>query len=200
MEKLLISLNVNQIDNLSKISESRLLFESVEYVFAFICIIIAILVMMIMPLVLSYTTIDNFFKMQKSSSIIESKKSFGDKETNTYLLKPYYDNYLKYFSRFLGCSFGFICWNLLSIIYIIVGFKDIKTGLREYFYFPFNVMNKLVSEDFRTALSDFSLNWTYMLLIIGISVSFLFLGKLIGTFRGKKWIREVNYGLVLENV
>lgn len=195
-----MSLNVNQLDNLTKISESRLLFESVEYVFAFICIVIAILVMMIMPLVLSYVTIDNFFKMQKSSNIIESKKSFGNGETNSFLLKTDYDDYIKYFSRFLGSSFGFICWNLMSIIYIIIGFKDIKTGLKEYFYFPFNVMEKLLSEDFRTALSDFSMNWTYMLLIIGISVSFLFLGKLIGNFRGKRWIREVNYGVSMEHV
>lgn len=193
-------LSVIQLDEISKISETRLLFESVEYVFAFICIVIAILVMMAMPLVLSYATIDDFFKMQQSSKIIQSKKSFRDREVNSDLLKSDYDNYLKYFSRFLGFSFGFICWNLLSIIYIIFGFKDVKTGLKEYFYFPFNVMNKLLSNDFRTAISEFSLNWTYMLLIIGISISFLFLGKIIGNLKGRSWINRLNYRLSMEHV
>lgn len=200
METLWMLLNVNQLDKLSKISETKLLFDSVEYVFAFICIILAILIMMVMPVILAFAMIDNFLLFNKYCKLIESKKESENKELNSYLLKPFYDNYLKYYSRFLSFSFSLFCWNIMSLIYIFTGFENVKTGLIEYFYFPFNVMEKLLSEGFRAVLSDFSLNWIYMLLIVGVSFSFLFLGKLIGNFRGKQWIDKVNIGYSLSHI
>jgi len=73
-----------------------------------------------------------------------------------------------------------IIWNVLSLVYIVFWFKDLKIGLQEYFYFPFEVINSLLKNNIKYHEFEFSKQWIFMMSLILISVIFYYIGKIIG--------------------
>ncbi|MEX1383084.1 hypothetical protein [Lutibacter sp.] len=171
-------------------SESKLLFNSVEYVFLFICIIIALLIMILIPAILCYFMIDNFFNIYKHKKEIDTSICTGDFSHNSEYTKYTCDKYLKSCSNFVKNLTGLAAWNIFSLAYIIIGFESFKTGLIEYFRFPFNVFNSLNTDAISNSIKGFSSNWSSMFTIIVLTFIFTLLGKYIGNTMGKERIKQ----------
>lgn len=54
-------------------SKSELLYESIEYLFLFICLIMALLAMMLIPAILCYFMVDNFIDLYEYNKKINTK-------------------------------------------------------------------------------------------------------------------------------
>jgi len=166
---------------LFKNSESELLYmyETLIVVFSSIFIFSTVILMMITPVILFYLSITSFIDFKGYFQNIE-KKIYNKKENLEVLLKaPKWrcDKFIKNYSLFIGNVFGLVIWNVLSLIYIIFLFNDLKIGLQKYFYFPFEVINSLLKKN----KYEFSKQWIFMMSLILISVIFFFIGKIIGS-------------------
>jgi len=162
-------------------SESQLLnlYETLIVVFSSIFIFSTVILMMITPVILFYLSITSFIDFKGYFQNIE-KKIYNKKENLEVLLKaPKWrcDKFIKNYSLFIGNVFGLVIWNVLSLIYIIFLFNDLKIGLQKYFYFPFEVINSLLKKN----KYEFSKQWIFMMSLILISVIFFFIGKIIGS-------------------
>jgi len=171
-------------------SESKLLFNSVEYVFLFICIITALLIMMLIPAILGFSMIDSFFNIYKHKKEIDTKVCASDTNQHSEYSKSICDKYLKSCSNFVKNFTGLAAWNIFSLAYIITGFDNFKTGLIEYFRFPFNVFNSLNTNAISDSIKGFSSNWSSMLTIIALTLIFTLLGKYIGNTMGKERMKQ----------
>jgi len=171
-------------------SESNLLFNSVEYVFLFICIVIALLILMLIPAILCYYMIDNFFNIYKHKKEIDTSVCNGDNIHYSEYTKCTCDKYLKSCSNFVKNFTGLAAWNIFSLAYIITGFDSFKTGLIEYFRFPFNVFSSLNTNAISNSISGFSSNWSSMFTIIVLTFIFTLIGKYIGNTMGKERMKQ----------
>jgi hypothetical protein len=190
MGKMLLIANKPLVIQILENSESKLLFNSAEYVLLFICIITALLIMMLIPALLCYSMIDNFFKIRKYNKEINTKVCTSGNNQNSEFSKCICDKYLNSYSNFMKNSLGFAAWNIFSIIYIVTGFKSFKTGLIEYFNFPFNVFNTINENAILNSLTGFSSNWYAMLTIIALTFIFTLLGKYLGSTFGRQKINK----------
>ena len=106
--------------------------------------------------------------------------------------------YLKSYSIFSKSISGLAIWNLLSLIYIIVEFENFRSGLKEYFNFPFNVLKSLNHDDLLgSTFSNFTSNWSYMLLIAIATFIFYFLGEFFGKYIALKNLKNKNLNFSL---
>lgn len=190
MLKTLIFANNSLIIQIIEDSEATLLFNSAEYLFLFICIIIALLIMMLIPAILCFSMIDNFFNINKFKKEIDTRICTSDIIHYSEYTKCTCDKYLKSCSNFVKNFTGLAAWNIFSLAYIITGFDNFKTGLIEYFRFPFNVFNSLNSDAILNSIKSFSSNWLSMFTIIVLTLIFTLLGKYIGNTMGKERIKQ----------
>lgn len=171
-------------------SKSELLYESIEYLFLFICLIMALLAMMLIPAILCYFMVDNFIDLYEYNKKINTKICTSKNEHTKEYAKNTCAKYLKSYSNFLKNFTGLAAWNIFSIVYIIIGFDNLRTGLKEYFYFPFEVFNSINKNGISNSIQDFSSSWSYMLTIIILTFIFFFLGQYVGRIFGKQQIRQ----------
>jgi len=168
---------------------------SVVETLMYIIIAFVIILLMITPVILSFFMLDGFFDLRAYHKKFKAKNYFGHNDISTkpnkHLLKWLNDNYLKSFSNFIGNGIGLICWNLLSLIYIIFGFENFKSGLYSYFHFPFKVLKSSLNADFHYLKGDILEGLSYFLLIIGASFLCFLIGRKLGTLTGKKRIRNM---------
>ena len=195
MENYALIANNSLVIQIFEKSKSELLFNSIEYVFLFICLVMALLVMMLIPAILCYSMIDNFIDFRKYSTKIDTKICTATNEHNSKYSKNICDKYLKSYSNFMKNFVGLAAWNIFSIVYIVTGFDNIRTGLIEYFYFPFKMFNSLNENEILNSIKEFNSNWSYMLSIITLTFVFFFLGKFAGRIFGKQQIKQ--RGLIL---
>ena len=113
---------------------------------------------------------------------IEGYEKFKKENFDVLLKIPKWrcEKFINSYSLFLGNVFGLIIWNVLSLVYIVFWFKDLKIGLQEYFYFPFEVINSLLKNNIKYHEFEFSKQWIFMMSLILISVIFYYIGKIIG--------------------
>ena len=190
MEKIFIIANNPIMIQILENSESKLLFDSVQYVFVFICIIMALLVMMLIPAILGYSMIDSFFNIYKHKKEIDTKICTAENNHHSEYSKCICDKYVKSYSRFTTSLSGLAAWNIFSLVYIIFGFDSFRSGLRDYFYFPFNMLSSLSENEILNSLSSYSSNWYYMLSIIALTIVFTLIGNYIGILFGKEKINQ----------
>jgi len=190
MEKLFIIANNPLLIQILENNESKLLFDSIQYVFVFICIITALLVMMLIPAILGYSMIDSFFNIYKHKKEIDTKICIAENNHHSEYSKCICDKYLKSYSSFTKSFAGLAAWNIFSLVYIIFGFESFRSGLIEYFYFPFNMLSSLTENEILNSISSYSTNWSYMLSIIVLTIVFTLIGKYIGVLFGKEKINQ----------
>ena len=177
----------------SETSKTQMMFDSIEYTFLFICIVSSTIVMMSIPALLAYSMISSFFNMKTYNKKIDVEFCCKEKKYSTNYSKSICKAYQKSYSIFLKNLFGLTTWNLFSLVYIIVGFETFSDGLKEYFYFPFNVLKSLNSDDLLGAtFSNFSSYWLNMLIIVIATFIFYFLGEFIGRFFASKNLSKKN--------
>jgi len=195
MENLFLILNNSLVIQIFENSKSELLFNTVQYVFLFICLVSALLIMMLIPAILCYSMIDNFIDFQEYSKKIDTNICTAKNEHNSEYSKSICDNYLKSYSNFTKNFVGLAAWNIFSLVYIVTGFDNFRTGLIEYFYFPFKMFESLSKNEILISIKEFNSNWSYMLVIIVLTFVFFFLGKFAGKIFGKQKIKQ--QGLIL---
>ena len=168
---------------------------SVVETLMYIIIAFVIILLMITPVILSFFMIDEFFDLRAYHKKFKTKNYFGyndrSTEPNKHLLKWLNDNYLKSFSNFIGNGMGLICWNVLSLFYIIFGFENFKSGLYSYFHFPFKVLKSFVNEDVHYSQGGILEGLSYFLVIIGASSLCFLIGRKWGILTGKKRISNM---------
>jgi len=171
-------------------SQVQLAFDSIENLFLFICSALAIMALMLIPVVLCFSMIDNYFKYQKYSSKIDKEICCHKDHYNDKQIQSVCNKYLKSYSKFTKNASGLAAWNIFSVIYIAITFADFKTGVLEYFNFPFQVIDTFNASDILSSFSQFSSNWYSMLIITVLTIIFFQLGKSIGLYFGKFKIQK----------
>ena len=169
-------------------NESHWAFDFSEYIFLVICSASASIVIMLIPVILCYSMVDNFVKMSGCSNKID--KEICCQENNSRYLKSICDKYFKVFSNFFKNFIALAAWNIFSLIYIVFGFDSVGNGLREYFNFPFSILQSLSENEIFNSLYKFQSNWSIMFTIIILTFSFYFLGKYIGRYMAESMIKK----------
>ena len=167
-----------------KNNESQLLYFYEVLIVVLTCIFIfsSVIVVMITPVILFYLLITAFLDFNGNLKNLEKKIYFKKENLDVLLKIPKWrcEKFIESYSLFLGNVFGLIIWNVLSLVYIVFWFKDLKIGLQEYFYFPFEVINSLLKKNIKYNEFEFSKQWIFMMSLILISVIFYYIGKIIG--------------------
>lgn len=185
---------------LFKNNESQLLYFYEVLIVVLICIFIfsSVIVVMITPVILFYLLITTFLDFNGNLKNLEKKIYFKKENLDVLLKIPKWrcEKFIESYSLFLGNVFGLIIWNVLSLVYIVFWFKDLKIGLQEYFYFPFEVINSLLKNNIKYNNFEFSKQWIFMMSLILISVIFYYIGKVIGNKLAKN--RLIQKGIIVK--
>ena len=173
----------------------QLLFDSIEYIFLFICLAFASIIIMLIPVVLCYSMVDNFMGMINYKNKID--REMCCQENNFKYSKSICNKYVTYFSNFFKNFIALTAWNIFSLIYIIVGFDNFRNGLREYFYFPFAIFQSLGENVIINSIYKFQSNGLFMITITILTFSFYILGKYFGRYIAKNRIKKrgLNYSI-----
>lgn len=196
MKKFVLIFNSSFVLQIFENSKSQLVFDYIEYIFLIICFASASIVMMLIPIILFYSMVDNFFNMSGYSNKINNEMCCQEK--NSKYLKSICDKYIKSSSVFFKNFIALAAWNVFSLIYIVLGFDSFNKGLVEYFGFPFAQLQSLSKNEIFNSIYKFQSNWLFMIAIIILTFSFYFAGKYIGRFVAISMInkRGVNYHFI----
>ena len=163
-------------------------FVYIEYMLLFFLFSLATIIMMLIPVILFYSMVVNFIDLTEYNSKIDREMCCQDNHSN--YLNSICSKYFKSFSNFFKNFLALTAWNVFSLGYIIIGFDSFSNGLREYFYFPFAVLQSLSKNEIYNTIYKFQSNWSSMLAIIILTFSFYFLGKYIGSYVAKNMIKK----------
>jgi hypothetical protein len=97
--------------------------------------------------------------------------------------------YKKSLSRLFGSALGLSAWNVCSLLYILYEFPDFKTGLINYFIFPFEVLESYTLMHMMGSLSHYNSSWLYMLFVLGATFMSYEIGKATAPFLMRKNFR-----------
>lgn len=189
MKKVALLFNLFLVFQTLENSKSQVAFDYIEYVILLICFAAASIVMMVIPVILCFSTIDNFINMNSCNNKI--KKEMCCQEVNSKYLKSICNKYLKATSNFYKNFTALVAWNIFSLIYIVLVFDSFSDGLKEYFYFPLDVFQSLSRSKIFDSIYEFQSNWIFMFTIAVLTVSFYFLGKYIGSNVSKRVIKKM---------
>ena len=169
--------------------ESQLAFDYIEYTILLICFAAASILMMLIPVILFYSTIDNLISMNNCNNTV--KKEICCEENNSKYLNSICNKYLKASTGFFKNFTALVAWNIFSLIYVVFGYDSFSNGLKEYFYFPLNVIKSLSKDENFDSIYEFQSNWIFMITLVILTFSFYFLGKYIGNNVAKGVIKKV---------
>lgn len=165
--------------------QSQLLLMYVENIFLFIVISTAILFIVSAPVLLFYTTLDNYFKWKMNKTLITSEICCEETINHPTFVNKFCNNYKKSYAGFLGSLLGLTAWNVASLLYIFSAFPDFKTGVVDYLLFPFDVVATYNSVTMVESISQYSSNWLYMFTILAITAIFYQVGKILAPLKTK---------------
>ena len=189
MKKAAVILNIIFTIQVLENSQSQIVFDYVKYIILLICFMAASILMMLIPVVLAYSMVDNFINMKKFKEILTLKKD--SKKPNSKFVKTICGEYYKASSNFFKNLSALITWNVFSFIYIFFGYENFSDGLKEYFYFPFAVLQSLNKDEIFDSLYKFQSNWLFMTAIVLITFSFSYFGKYLGKDIAENMIKKM---------
>lgn len=160
------------LQSIEDTTQVQFAFDSIENLFLYICSVLAIMALMLIPVILCFSMIDNYFKYHKYSSKIDKEICCHKAHYNEKQIQSVCKKYLKSYSGFAKNASGLAAWNIFSLIYIAITFADFKTGVLEYFNFPFHFINAINGNDILSSFSQFSWNWYSMLTISLLTLIF----------------------------
>lgn len=166
----------------------QLLFDSIEHIFLFICLALASFIIMLIPVILCYSMVDNFLGMINYKNKID--REMCCQENNFKYSNSICNKYVVSFSNFFKNFIALTAWNIFSLIYIIVGFDSFRNGLREYFYFPFAILQSLSENVIINSIYKFQSNGLFMIIITILTFSFYIIGKYFGRYIAKNRIKK----------
>jgi len=189
MKKFALLFNASLAFQAIENSELQTAFDYTKYTILIILFVAASVVMMLIPVILFYSAVDNFITINAGKRRV--KNEMCCQEINTRYLKSICNKYLIASTRFFKNSIALAAWNVFSLIYIVFGFDSFSNGLKEYFYFPLNAIESLIKDNFFDSMYEFQSNWVFMVAIVLLTFSFSFLGKYIGNNVARKTIKNV---------
>ncbi|MFO7674123.1 MAG: hypothetical protein R6V74_10490 [Lutibacter sp.] len=148
-------------------------------IFILAIIVILVLVIVSTPLLLVYSWIHNFFEYQKSR--IQIKKNHLSLK-NMEFEESTWRIYQNCYSALYGNGFGFFAWVFFTYFYVSIYYTDFNTGIIDYFQFPFKIIESFSDNNITLNEHIPPKMWISMLLIVGISVVYYFLGRFLGRF------------------
>jgi len=188
MEKLFLILNNKMIIQVADRRSSEFLLSSTKYVFTLICLILAVVIMVFIPVMMCYSIFVNYVSLRNVRLKLNSQAWQSENDDNS---KELCDKYFKAYKNVIKNSFGLAAWNIFSIIYIITGFEDFRSGVIEYFYFPFKIFKSINKNAVFNSIRDFDSNWYNMLLIAVLTFGFYSIGTFVGNYLGKINIKKI---------
>ncbi|WP_347174740.1 hypothetical protein [Polaribacter uvawellassae] len=188
MKKIVLILYTPLVFQISENNQSQIVFDYIEYVILLICFMSASIVMMLIPIFLCYSMIDSFKNMCSYKKKI--KEGVSCHQSNSKHIESICDKYYKVSSKFFKNLSALVTWNVFSFIYIFFGFDNFNDGLKEYFYFPFAVLQSLSKDQIFDTIYKFQSNWLFMGAIVLITFFFSFFGKYIGNDIAKNNIEK----------
>jgi len=190
MKKYIIIFHMLLVLQVAENSKSELAMDYIEYLLLFFCLAIPTIVMMMIPVVLFFSMAGNFIAMRDYKIKIDNGIDAQGTKDNKLYLKTLCEKYLTSYSNFIKYFSGLAAWNIFSLLYMILAFDSFKTGLREYFYFPFNLFQKLNNQEIFTTMYEFKTDGIIMTAIVAFTLFFFLLGKYFGRFIAKTKIKE----------
>jgi len=186
------------LQTIEETSQGKLIFDSIENWLIIICSVFVIILIMLIPAVLCFSMIDNYFSFQKYSSKIDKKICCQQSNYSNEQIISTCNKYLKSYSRFIKNFSGLAAWNIFSLLYIAIGFPNLKTGLLEYFSFPFYFIKSFYTNSVENSFTQFSMNWYAMTIISILTIVFFLLGNHFGSYFGKINLRKRALNVSLE--
>lgn len=157
--------------------QSQLMMEYIEMTLEIIFISVGVFILITTPIMLFYFALDSYFKWIISKKIINEDFCFGSYKSHSTYISQTCAQYKSAFIKLISNVFGFIAWNLLSLLYISISFSNFKTGITDYLLFPFEVI-ELYKIDFSIdTLYQFKTHGLYMFIIFMMSMICYQLGK-----------------------
>lgn len=178
------------IQNIEDTSPVQIAFDSMENIFLFISLAILVIVVILIPVYLGFSLIDNYFKIQRHSSKIDNDICCYEENYSAQHIKTICDKYLKAYSRLLKNLSALTVWNVFSLLYIFLGFESFKEGIIEYFNFPLYIFESLQSGEIYSAFYNYSSNWYFMIAISLLTFIFYHIGNYIGMYFGKSSLKK----------
>lgn len=185
MKKFALIFNLFFVLQVFENNESQMVFESIEYIMLLIFFMAASIVMILIPIILCYSMVDNYYTMNGFKRKI---KAVGCHNESSKYVNEICDTYLKTTRNFYKNFSALVTWNIFSLAYIMYGFENFSNGLKEYFYFPFAILQSLSKDEIFDSKYKFHSNFLIMGAIILLTFSFYFLGKYIGSMIAKNTI------------
>jgi len=200
MKKLILISMLPLVQQIIENSKSKLVLDYIEYMILFFALSLAIIVMMLIPAVLFFSMIGNLISSLGYKKILVRGTDFKE-NTNTSDKSEYLNSlkkkYIKSHSNFCKYLSALAAWNIFSLLYILIGFESFKTGLIEYFHFPFYVFQVLNREEIYHSIYLFKSQGLIMLGITILTFLFYQTGKYFGLVLAKKNIKERNLNPVI---
>ena len=181
-----IFLNTDLLNTAFSSSETQWLLGFVENAVLFVFLVFALFLIMITPVVLFYSTIDNYFKVKKKKLTIDHTICCENSTSHpTYKLEVC-EEYINLYKKFIGNSFGLASWGLFSIIYITIRYGSLKSGIGDYFHFPFEVVEIFHFNDVIASITSFDSNWFFMGIVFALTVISYQIGSYIAPILARK--------------
>jgi hypothetical protein len=162
--------------------QSELMMEYVQMTIEIIFISVGVFILISAPLMLFYFALDNYFKWKKSKKIINEGFCFRNYESHSTYISKTCVQYKSSFIKLIGNVFSLIAWNLFSLLYISISFSNLRTGITDYFLFPFEVIELYKINYSIDTLYQFKAHGFYMFIIFMMSMIFFQLGKYVAEY------------------
>lgn len=175
---------LQELDNLKITEKSFVNNDSFIGLIEMIFLIIMTIIIVITPLVLvyfwAYYSLDYLIKFKKREDLKDFLTVNG-KMNYKELPISIWTRFRKTYSKMVGFGFSILAWSLVSNAYIFKNFDQINLGLKEYFHFPFKVLNGLgIINNKPKSSIPLTEVWFEMIFIVIISILVFFAGYYLG--------------------
>lgn len=161
--------------------QSQIMIEYLQFMLLLVFISVAVFVIVATPMMLFYITVDNFHKWKMNKKLITNDLCCDNKSHSSYI-SEICRKHKKFYTNFISSFFGLFSWNLFSILYIGLEFSNFKTGILNYFLFPFKVLESFNINFSKTTFYEFKTQGVYMIMIFFVSLIFYQLGRYLAEY------------------
>jgi len=177
---------LQELDDMTITEESFLHNDSFIGIIEMLFLIIMTVIIVITPLVLvyfwAYYSLDYLKRFKKRTDLKDFMTVSGEINYKELPISIWI-RFRKTYSKMVGFGLSILAWSLASNTYIFKNFDEIDLGLKDYFRFPFKVLNSLgfINNKPKTSIPLTEV-WLEMIYIVIISIVVFFAGYYIGKF------------------
>lgn len=151
--------------------------------------------MVLIPVILFFSMVDNFFLIKKFHKKIDFITCFQKDKVESDYYNSLCGTYLKVYKNFFKNISGLAAWNVFSLFYILYNYDTFETGLKDYFYFPFKVFQTIMNQETFNKIYVFKTEGLSMMFIVILTIIFFYAGKYIGIYIANKALSKKKLSL-----